>query len=129
MDDLLIVLIVGMFIGAVITYYISKNILLNLVWKKTLVNKAIEESRNVLKGKIAEQLVPLLQDFRYNLADARFIGAPIDYIIFDGMSDNKTKFDIIFADVKKGNATLTLRQEKIREAVDAKRIKWETIRL
>ena len=129
MNELLIVLIVGIGIGVFIMYYVSKNLLLKFVWQKKLRDEAIEQSRSVLKGKIAEQIVPLLKDFKYNLADARFLGAPIDYIIFDGMTDDRNKFNLVFVDVKKGNATLTLRQEKIREAVDSGRIKWETIRL
>ena len=41
-----------------------------------------------LKGKIGEQMAPLLEEFysKYDLADARFIGQPIDYIIFKNLS-------------------------------------------
>lgn len=128
-DDLIIVLIVGIFIGAIVTYYISRNILLKFVWMKNMRARILEQSRSVLKGKISEQIAPLLSDFEYNLADARFLGSPIDYIIFDGMSDNKDVYNLIFMDVKKGKATLTLREEKIREAVDSGRFKWKTLRL
>ena len=64
-------------------------------WKATTLAQAIEEnradavdtSRAVLKGKIAEQMAPLLPGFlaKYNPADARFIGSPIDYLIFRNM--------------------------------------------
>ena len=49
---------------------------------------AVETSRNVLKGKIGEQMSPLLPEFysKYEPADARFIGSPIDYVIFKNMS-------------------------------------------
>jgi len=66
-------------------------------WKATELARAIEEnradavdtSRAVLKGKIAEQIAPLLPGFlaKYNPADARFIGSPIDYLIFRNMSE------------------------------------------
>lgn len=48
---------------------------------------AVNRSRSTLKGKIAEQIAPLLPEFLYNPADARFIGSPVDYIIFDGLTE------------------------------------------
>ena len=56
---------------------------------------AAERSRYVLKGKIAEHMVPLFSDvFPFDPSDARFIGAPIDYLIFDGytaVKDDKSE--------------------------------------
>ncbi len=94
-----------------------------------------DRSRRVLKGKIAEQIVPLLSDvFKYDPADARFIGAPIDYIIFDGYTKVKDgastePITVVLADVKTGDARLSRTEKKIRDAVEAGRVKWETIRL
>ena len=96
---------------------------------------ASKRSRYVLKGKIAEHMVPLLSDvFRYNPADARFIGAPIDYLIFDGYTaikdgNSETPITVVLADVKTGEARLSRTERKIKEAVEAGRVKWETIRL
>lgn len=96
---------------------------------------AAERSRYVLKGKIAEHMVPMLSDvFRYDPSDARFIGAPIDYLIFDGYTEVKDAassrpITVILADIKTGNATLNRTEKKIKEAVEAGRVKWETIRL
>ena len=88
-----------------------------------------------MKGKIAEHMVPLLQDiFKYEPADARFIGAPIDYLIFDGYSRTKDsnwdgQIEIILADVKTGDAKLNKTERKIKEAVESGRVRWETIRV
>ena len=84
-------------------------------WKATELAKAIEEnradavdtSRAVLKGKIAEQIAPLLPGFlaKYNPADARFIGSPFDYLIFRNMSkgdDSEDSIEIVLLDVKTG---------------------------
>ncbi|MFW9799349.1 MAG: Holliday junction resolvase-like protein [Candidatus Thorarchaeota archaeon] len=96
---------------------------------------AAQRSRYVLKGKIAEHMVPLLRDiFRYNPSDARFIGAPIDYLIFDGYTavkdgDSEAPITVILADVKTGDARLNRTERKIKEAVEAGRLRWETIRL
>ncbi|TFG26682.1 endonuclease [Candidatus Thorarchaeota archaeon] len=96
---------------------------------------AADRSRYVLKGKIAEHMVPLLSDvFKYDPSDARFIGAPIDYLIFDGytaVKDNNSDVPItvVLADIKTGNAQLNKTERKIKEAVEAGRVRWETITL
>jgi len=50
-------------------------------------DRSVRGSRSVLTGKIQEHMAPLLAQFaeRFNLQEARFVGAPIDYIIFDGL--------------------------------------------
>ncbi len=96
---------------------------------------AASRSRSVLKGKIAEHMIPMIPAvFHYEPADARFIGAPIDYIIFDGytrLKDDKVDepITIVLADIKTGNARLNRTERKIKEAVEAGRVKWETIRI
>lgn len=96
---------------------------------------ATRRSRYVLKGKIAEHMVPMLSDvFQYDPSDARFIGAPIDYLIFDGYTAAKDQgspspITVILADIKTGNARLNKTERKIKEAVEAGRVRWETIRL
>ncbi|MFW9806336.1 MAG: Holliday junction resolvase-like protein [Candidatus Thorarchaeota archaeon] len=96
---------------------------------------AADRSRYVLKGKIAEHLVPLYKEvFKYDPSDARFLGAPIDYIIFDGYTAVKDKasdepITVILADIKTGNATLNHTERKIKEAVESGRVRWETIQL
>ncbi|MHA2080933.1 MAG: Holliday junction resolvase-like protein, partial [Candidatus Thorarchaeota archaeon] len=96
---------------------------------------AADRSRYVLKGKIAEHMVPMYKDvFKYDPSDARFIGAPIDYLIFDGYTavkdDNSEEpITVVLADIKTGKATLNRTERKIKEAVENGRVRWETIRL
>lgn len=103
--------------------------------KETFRHEILERSRAVLKGRIGEQIVPFLEQFRYNPSDARFIGSPIDYIVFDGYTNIKDKKEdepitVVLADVKTGkSARLTHEQSKIKEAIEQKRVKWETITL
>jgi predicted Holliday junction resolvase-like endonuclease len=111
-------------------------------WKATTLAQAIEEnradavdtSRAVLKGKIAEQLAPFLPGFlaRYNPADARFIGSPIDYLIFRNMNkgdESDDPIDIVLLDVKTGKAGLSHVQRKIEEAVAGKRVRFDVLRV
>lgn len=138
-------LIIGMALGAVFCYIALRQWLRYRIQKehehilrtrmldaeKRIKHDTLRKSRAVLKGKIGEQLAPLLPDFRYNPADARFIGSPIDYIIFDGYSEahegqgNIRK--IVFMDVKTGNAKLSPIQKKVEEAVMYGAVEWETL--
>jgi predicted Holliday junction resolvase-like endonuclease len=96
---------------------------------------AADRSRYVLKGKIAEHMVPMYREvFKYDPSDARFLGAPIDYVIFDGYTaakDNKSDelITVVLADIKTGNAKLNRTERKIKEAVEQGRVRWETIHL
>jgi predicted Holliday junction resolvase-like endonuclease len=88
----------------------------------------------VLKGKIAEQLAPLLPGFlaKYNPADARFIGSPIDYLIFRNMSKGNGSddpIDIVLLDVKTGKSALIGVQKKIEAAAAEKRLSFEVLRI
>ena len=114
----------------------------NWVWRATELVRVVEEnradavdtSRAVLKGKIAEQLAPLLPGFltKYNAADARFIGSPIDYLIFRNMSkgdDSDDPIEIVLLDVKTGNAGLNRVQKMIEAAATAKRVRFDVLRI
>jgi predicted Holliday junction resolvase-like endonuclease len=95
--------------------------------------KSLSTQRSVIKGQLAEQLYPLAVDCPYTLSDMKFIGMPIDYIIFDGYTlckDGEGDIkEIIFADIKTGKATLSPHQRAIKDAVNAGRVRWETINL
>ncbi|SRR6266480_2639075 len=98
---------------------------------------SLDTSRDVLKGKIGEQMAPLFPEFRnlYNPADARFIGTPIDYIIFKNLSKvhsaEEAPIEIVFVDVKTGKSTLTKSQQMIQDAVsgEKRRVGFHTVRL
>jgi predicted Holliday junction resolvase-like endonuclease len=94
---------------------------------------SVNRSRSTLKGKIAEQMAPVLPDFGFNPADARFIGSPVDYIIFNGLTrvadDREDEIQIVFMDVKKGNGTLTRTQRLIKQAVEKRSVAWKTMRI
>ncbi|MDX2228601.1 MAG: Holliday junction resolvase-like protein [Leptolyngbyaceae cyanobacterium bins.349] len=107
-----------------------------LEWKqqaeKEIRASSLLASRNTIKGKISEQILPLLPGLIYELSEMRFIGSPVDYIIFDGYNEAKNGQEeiksIILADVKRGRrAKLSPIQRKIRDAIDKGRFRWETI--
>lgn len=89
---------------------------------------AIKRSRSTLTGQISEQLAPFLPDFPYKAAEARFIGKPIDFLIFKGM-DEKDIQEVVFVEVKYGSSTLTTQERKLRDAIVKKRVRWEQYNL
>lgn len=89
---------------------------------------AIERSARTLSGKTLEKLVPFLERFPYDAHDIRWLGDPIDLVIFDGQSKDELE-QIVFCEVKSGESKLTKGQNKIKELVERKKVKWEEFRI
>lgn len=93
--------------------------------EKNIRQDAVQRSQAVTTGKIVEHLVPYLPNFNYNPKDARFVGSPVDFIVFDGLSDDEDdQLSIVFVEIKTGMATLTRRERMVRDAIKAGRVKW-----
>lgn len=84
---------------------------------------AIKRSKATIFGQTLEQFVPYLKDFPFLPSEAKFIGKPIDFVIFEGL-DNKKVEKIIFVEVKTQNSTLSAVQKSIKEVVLNKKIEW-----
>jgi predicted Holliday junction resolvase-like endonuclease len=89
---------------------------------------AVHRSLAVTTGKIHEQLLPYLPGFPFNPKDVRFLGSPIDLIIFDGLSEGQVT-RIVLAEIKTGCADLTERERSVRDAVRAGEIEWAELRV
>ena len=89
---------------------------------------AIRRSSSVVSGKVTEHLAPYLGLFPYNPKDVRFLGAPIDLIVFDGMNEDDLR-EIIFLEVKTNTGSLSTRERRIRDAVLARRVAWRELRI
>jgi len=146
LEDLIIPVSLALVIGFILGFYYVKIRITAIeeksraeleIWKREAAGEirkdSVNRSRSTLKGKIAEQMAPVLPDFCYAPSDARFIGSPVDYIIFDGLTrvadDKEDEIQIVFMDVKKGNGTLTRTQRLIRQAVEKKSVTWKTMRI
>ena len=97
--------------------------------------RSVNTSRAVLKGKMAEQFAPILPEFRYLPSDAKFLGDPVDYVVFDGYTDFRDgdgtaeDIEVILLDIKSGGARLSKGQHAIAQAVQAGRVRFETLRI
>lgn len=94
--------------------------------------ESVRQSRATRSGKAYEQLVPFLPEFeeQFNREDARFLGSPIDLIVFDGLAGSEPDLqEIVFVEIKSGRPTLSPRERAVREAVEEGRVRWELIAL
>ena len=87
---------------------------------------AINRSQSVILGKVTEHLIPFHQNFPFNPKEARFIGSPIDMIVFDGI-DNEDVVDVYIIEIKTGNSSLSKRQRLIRDAIENNRVFWREL--
>jgi len=102
-----------------------------LMWKgrytAAIREDAVQRSQAVTAGKVHEQLIPYLPAFPYNPKDVRFLGSPIDLVVFDGLADGCVR-RIVFLEVKTGNAGLTGRERSVRDVVQARAVEWAELR-
>lgn len=146
LEDLIIPVIIALALGFALGFYYVRAQITAIeeksraeleTWKLEAAGEirkdSVNRSRSTLKGRIAEQMAPVLPDFCFNPADARFIGSPVDYIIFDGLTrvadDKEDEIQIVFMDVKKGSGALTRTQRLIKQAVEKRSVAWKTMRI
>ena len=110
---------------------------------KLSLDKAIKEAqvrsnntqRHVIKGQISEKFVPFMAGFEYSPADCRFMGEPIDYVVFHRLHDcvdgqaNIDEVSVVFLEVKTGQAKLNKRQQVLKEVISRGQVKFETLRI
>jgi predicted Holliday junction resolvase-like endonuclease len=101
-------------------------------WKiseeKVIRKDAIDRSRSIMRGQATEHLAPYMQE-ELNPKDYRFLGNPIDYIVFSGASDvTDKKADtvdkIIFIDIKTGKSRLNKVQRRIKKCIEEGRVEF-----
>ena len=64
---------------------------------------------------------------QFNPREARFIGTPIDYVVFNGLDEGEC--EIVLIEVKTGRSQLSPRERRVRQAVEASRVRWVEMRL
>ena len=128
-------LVAGLITVSVISFFVLKYLLKRKIeqWEKYEMQKALEKTVNIqrpiLKGKISEQLFPILYEKEGDLSDLRFLGNPIGYIKFEGLSNlsETGKIKIKFIEIKTGNAKLNKNEEAVKKAVQDKEVYWDEI--
>jgi predicted Holliday junction resolvase-like endonuclease len=119
-------LLIGLAIGLLVAWVYW------LTWRArytaTIREDAVQRSQAVTVGKVHEQLIPYLPDFHYNPKDARFLGTPVDLVVFDGLAEGQLR-RIVFLEVKTGASTLTSRERQVRDVIEAREVEWGELRV
>lgn len=76
-------------------------------------------------GFIMERIAPTLPTFRFKHNDCRSLFDPIDYVIFEGLTQTGTVDKIYFVDIKTGAARLSKKQREIKSVIDDKKVKFK----
>lgn len=99
--------------------------------KKKARQDALKRSRSVMRGQATEHLAPYMMDDT-NPKDCRFMGNPVDYVVFDGLSavtDKTAKEinEIKFVDIKTGKSNLNTAQRRIRDAINEGKVSFQIV--
>jgi len=89
-----------------------------------VVKKRLKMSRAVLGGLVSEQMAPLLPGFPFDPGDCRFVGKPVDFIVFKGMNE-KDISEVVFLEVKSGSGrNLNEQEKKLRDVIQSRKVSW-----
>ena len=119
-------IVIGYFIGNKIT-----KIQRDRYWESELTSHrkdAVLRSRAVLSGQFSEQLAPFFPDFNFKPTECKFLGKPIDFIVFKGADDKKID-EIVFVEVKSGKSKLSSTEKSLKETIENKNVRWEEYRI
>lgn len=103
-------------------------------------SQSVRQSASTIRGKIAEQLAPILPGFEYSPADAKFLGDPIDYVVFNGLNEARNTdnpndtaglddLEVVLLDIKHGRSDLSKYQRAIARAVEQGRVRFRVVRI
>ena len=121
-------------IGLILAYFVGQKIATirrDRHWESEIPGHrkdAILKSRSVLSGMFSEQLAPFLPNFNFKPTECRFLGKPIDFIVFKGLDDKKID-EVVFVEVKSGKSKLSNVEKSLKEAIKNKKVKWEEYRI
>ncbi len=96
-----------------------------LVRKMKLATEGAERTTTAVNiGKNLERALPTIKGFRWVVPDSKFLGDPIDLLVFNGLSNGKVD-SLSFVEVKSGKAKLNGHQESIRDAIGDHKVSYK----
>lgn len=90
--------------------------------------EAISGSQAAVAGRVFERVAPYLPGFGYNPRDIRFLGDPVDFVIFDGLSEGNLR-NVVFVEVKTGDGELHSNERKVKTAIRDRCVEWSLYRI
>lgn len=126
MTNLIVGLLLGALAGAGLALMYSA--LVGMRRARDIRRHAVSQSRAVTRGQVFEQFAAYFPDFEFSPKDAQFIGKPVDFVVFDGLDEGELR-RIVFVEIKTGDAALSVRERKIRDAIRRGDVEWRELRL
>ena len=77
-------------------------------------------------GKILEKIVPAHKMFKMPLCDCRPLFEPIDFIVFNGMSEMEVN-SVTFLEIKTGDSRLIKHERMVRDAIKEKKVRYKVL--
>ncbi|MEM3091440.1 MAG: Holliday junction resolvase-like protein [Candidatus Pacearchaeota archaeon] len=90
--------------------------------------EAIIKSRAVIGGQFSEQLAPYLPNFPFKPTECKFLGKPIDFVIFKGMDDKKIN-EIVFLEIKSAKSKISQQEKNLKETIEKGKVSWREYRV
>ena len=82
----------------------------------------------MLNGQLSEQFAAFFPGFPADPTEIRFVGKPVDFVAFPGLSTG-TVDEVLFVEVKTGNAALSKVERSLRDAVEKKNVRYTEYRI
>tara|TARA_Y100000310_G_C20061261_1_gene525084 strand:+ start:21 stop:467 length:447 start_codon:yes stop_codon:yes gene_type:complete len=127
---ILVVFLVGIFIAYRIGFK-GGSFIRDKYWEGEIPNHrrdAVVRSKSVLTGHFSEQLAPYLPEFKFNPNDCKFLGKPIDFIVFKENIPGEIS-EVVFVEVKSGKSKLSSKEKKLKEVIEKGKVRWEEYRV
>lgn len=115
----LILIVLIIFLSIALFFVISK---LNSVSDELSSLTYLKRSQSVRYGQLTEQWIPFSNKFPFLAQDFKFIGKPIDGIVFD---ENK----VVFIEFKTNKSSLNKNQKRIKDLIENKKVEWFEFRI
>lgn len=94
--------------------------------RKKIKERSEVGAKSVNIGFILERIAPSLKHFKFQKNDCRSLFDPIDYLIFEGLSEKGTVTKLLFVDIKTGESRLKAIQKEIKNRIEQKKLVWDT---
>lgn len=117
-------------IAVAVVFYFIGRLIAELSFQsriKAIRKDSAERSRAVVGGRFSEQLAPYLPDFPYLPTEAKFLGQPVDLIVFEGLGSRIES--VVFVEVKSGKASLSKQERELKKTIGEGKVRFETYRV
>jgi len=142
--SLALIIAVGFLVGFAVTAWLLRRSALGRAqarfetWRavdlRRIRRQASDGDRAAVKGLVSDALAVDIEPLPFVGADARFLGHPVHYVVFDGHTEVKDRAaaslrEVVFVSLVPRDSAPSPFVELIRECVTSGRVEWMTLRL